>query len=273
MKLTELDTFKKLQKLSSSSCTINPNNIIKTPLLSLFYGLSFVPTEAFQTLQHLADEQDVISKYQDLANGTIISPKTNQKVHHHSLRQVNNPTIYQDELKRIRERLFEKMRNHDRKFVTWQSIVKRLERRVEYASLMEDSLNYKTAPIKDQTDDISIQSRASQTLSSPTHCVYLGDWYSTEYRFRFVETKSKDGWSPIINIDPPPTDIVEYKILIASEPPIAIKIDKAGECLHELCPILTTQDLESLNRFQLQLDPYTRVTLGRSSGQERRYLF
>jgi len=179
----------------------------------------------------------------------------------------------EDELRRIRERLFEKMRNHDRKFVTWQSIVKHLERRAEDASSMEDFLNDKTAPIKDQTDNISIQSRASQTLTSPTHRVYRGDWHTTEYTVRFVETKSKDGWSPIINIDPPPTDIEEYKILIASKPPIAITIDKSGECLHELCPILTTQDLESLNRFQLQLDPYTRFTLRRSSGQERRYLF
>ncbi|MCP4049964.1 MAG: glucose-6-phosphate isomerase [bacterium] len=79
------------------------NFLIKNSPLYFSYATCLLNKEIVDTLQLLADEQNVINRYQALLNGQIMNTGETRKVLHHATRSPNTNNFYQQQLSRIRD--------------------------------------------------------------------------------------------------------------------------------------------------------------------------
>ncbi len=171
----------------------------------------------------------------------------------------------ESKLKQIRDSLFEKMRTHKNNSLTWDQIVQTLQKHQISADSIQESLvrrnelfTQKLGNSPDQIDQV-----LTPTDYSLRH-IFKGDWKTTSYSVEFVESLKTGEWSPVVERDPPPTEITHYDILIDKRPPAPIRIGISGKCLHRFCPDIPKKELNAIDRFQLQFSPYRSFTLARS---------
>jgi hypothetical protein len=169
-------------------------------------------------------------------------------------------------LKQIRENLFERMRKHPNHSLTWDQVVQALRNHQISLESTQKSFENKKTTDSNQTDNSpGHMNKVSTANDDALRHVFKGDWKTVCYSIKFVESLRTGEWSPILNRDPPPTEIEHCGMLIDKKPPLPIRIGLSGKCIHYACPNIQSDELESLHRFQLNLSPYRSFTLARTT--------
>ena len=91
--LNKTDSYKTLLSLKKpTSLDVEQclTQVIHQRYYSFFYGTSFVNHTILDELQNLANEQELISKYETILNGEIMNPSEKRMVLHHLCRNTKD---------------------------------------------------------------------------------------------------------------------------------------------------------------------------------------
>jgi len=169
----------------------------------------------------------------------------------------------------IREETFERMGSHINNSLSWQTILRSVNRNTQSAETPNPTLSRSIEPI---TSDPMLVAMRSIGVPTEASVVWNGDWQNTQINLRFISDGSSDQVRPLLKfssiIEGLPNDFENptIQLRISNIDLVEIQVDD-GACVHEKCPLIDPANVIGESRFELMIEENISIQLMRQEDQ------